>query len=188
MVPLIAELREKGTAPDDSWLKGKFSVEQQVGLRVQGTVHHPAAAGIRGCGVWQGPAPTHTHGVSVGGGVCGPIVHSWQLHPMHLISVMLCAVLPHPDDPVLSCHRPSCVRRWPWPWALTQTRDAWTSACTPSQVRAAAGSTCCITCIRRHENSNTCRCSLPTSLHLDTHTPRHPPTACWAQHHPLSTH
>jgi hypothetical protein len=31
LVPLISELREKGTAPDDAWLKGNFSVEKQVG-------------------------------------------------------------------------------------------------------------------------------------------------------------
>lgn len=30
LVPLIAELRSKGTPPDDAWLKGKFSVEKQV--------------------------------------------------------------------------------------------------------------------------------------------------------------
>ena len=32
LVPLITELREKGTAPDDAWLKGKFDVDKQVGL------------------------------------------------------------------------------------------------------------------------------------------------------------
>lgn len=31
LVPLITELREKGTPPDDAWLKGNFSVEKQVG-------------------------------------------------------------------------------------------------------------------------------------------------------------
>lgn len=31
--------------------------------------------------------------------------------------------------------RPSCVRRWRWPWALTPTREGWTSACTHSQVQ-----------------------------------------------------
>jgi carboxypeptidase Taq len=30
LVPLISELREKGTAPDDAWLKGNFSVEKQA--------------------------------------------------------------------------------------------------------------------------------------------------------------
>ena len=31
LVPLITELREKGTPPNDAWLKGKFNVDQQVG-------------------------------------------------------------------------------------------------------------------------------------------------------------
>ncbi|CAE8624370.1 unnamed protein product, partial [Polarella glacialis] len=32
LVPFLAELREKGTAPDDSWLKGDFDTEKQAGL------------------------------------------------------------------------------------------------------------------------------------------------------------
>jgi len=31
LVPLIAELREKGSPPDDDWIKGKFNVDKQVG-------------------------------------------------------------------------------------------------------------------------------------------------------------
>lgn len=32
LVPLITQLGEKGTPPNDAWLKGKFSVEKQVSL------------------------------------------------------------------------------------------------------------------------------------------------------------
>jgi hypothetical protein len=32
LVPLITNLREKGSPPSDEWLKGKFDVEKQVSL------------------------------------------------------------------------------------------------------------------------------------------------------------
>lgn len=31
-MPLIAELRSRGQAPDDAWLKGKYSVDVQAEL------------------------------------------------------------------------------------------------------------------------------------------------------------
>jgi Zn-dependent M32 family carboxypeptidase len=32
LVPLLAELREKGSAPDDSWLQGSYSIDTQAAL------------------------------------------------------------------------------------------------------------------------------------------------------------
>jgi Zn-dependent M32 family carboxypeptidase len=32
LVPLLAELREKGSAPDDSWLHGSYNLDKQAAL------------------------------------------------------------------------------------------------------------------------------------------------------------
>jgi hypothetical protein len=44
LVPLISEMREKGSPPDDAWLKGKYDTDTQVGGALNTGFVYAAAA------------------------------------------------------------------------------------------------------------------------------------------------